>query len=333
MARADLLVNLVKSGMRGDKVGSRKVVEAIIAEERAKQHKILAEQLESILNNTQLDRPEIHGMSSDQRIGNLVQESIPKKEFKDLVLSPEILEICNQLIQEHHRSDLLNSYGLEPRHRLLLIGPPGNGKTSLAEAIATSLMVPLMTVRYESVIGTYLGETSSRLRKLFEFASTRKCVLFFDEFETLGKERGDVNETGEIKRVVSSLLLQIDSLPSHVVVIAATNHPELLDRAVWRRFQVRMNMPLPSQNILKEWFEKFEDRIQISLGHSPAVLAKHLSNSNFAEAEEFGITVLRQYVLNQPNANMKSIVSQTLKQWSMRTANANSKNILQLANV
>ena len=90
-------------------------------------------------------------------------------------------------------------------------------------------MVPLLVVRYESIVGTYLGETAVRIRKLFEYAATRKCVLFFDEFETLGKERGDTHETGEIKRVVSSLLLQIDNLPSHVVVIGATNHAELLD--------------------------------------------------------------------------------------------------------
>ena len=84
-----------------------------------------------------------------------------------------------------------------------MIGPPGNGKTSLAEAIAEALMIPILTVRYESIIGSYLGETASRLSKLFEYAKTRECVLFFDEFETLGKERGDVHETGEIKRVVS----------------------------------------------------------------------------------------------------------------------------------
>ena len=93
-------------------------------------------------------------------------------------------------------------------------------------------MIPILTVRYESIIGSYLGETASRLSKLFEYAKTRECVLFFDEFETLGKERGDVHETGEIKRVVSSLLMQIDALPSYVIAIAATNHDNLLDKAI-----------------------------------------------------------------------------------------------------
>ncbi|MEN6356537.1 MAG: ATP-binding protein [Armatimonadota bacterium] len=328
MARADLLVRLVQSGMQGDKATQRKVVEAIIAEERAKQHQVLAEKLEGLLNCAPLmDRPATNGTPVfDQRTGNLVHETIPQKKLADLILPNSVLQICQSLVQEHHRSDLLRSYNLEPRNRVLLIGPPGNGKTSLAEAIAEALLVPLLVVRYESIVGTYLGETAVRLRKLFEYASTRKCVLFFDEFETLGKERGDTHETGEIKRVVSSLLLQVDSLPSHVVVIGATNHPELLDRAVWRRFQIRMNLPEPTAARLAEWFERYQRRINVSFGHSPTVLAKRLVGSNFAEAEEFGITVFRQYVLEQPNSDMKTIVSQTLQQWSARSVKVEQQN-------
>lgn len=320
MARADLLVRLVQSGIRGDKATFRKVVEAIIAEERSKQHKVLAEKLEEMLNSAPAERPASNGMPMlDQRMGNLIHEIMPQRKLSDLILPEEVQQICRGLVQEHHRTDLLRSYNLEPRNRLLLIGPPGNGKTSLAEAIAEALVVPLLVVRYESVVGTYLGETAVRLRKLFEYASTRKCALFFDEFETLGKERGDVHETGEIKRVVSTLLMQIDNLPSHVMVIGATNHAELLDRAVWRRFQVRMNLPAPTRARLTEWFEKYERRINISLGYSPATLAKRLQGSNFAEVEEFGTTVFRQYVLDQPDANMKDIVSQTLQHWSARS--------------
>jgi SpoVK/Ycf46/Vps4 family AAA+-type ATPase len=213
---------------------------------------------------------------------------------------------------------------MEPRNRVLLIGPPGNGKTSLVEALAEALVVPLLVVRYESIVGSYLGDTASHLKKLFEYASARKCVLFFDEFETLGKERGDPHETGEIKRVVSSLLLQIDNLPSHVMVVGATNHGELLDRAVWRRFQIRMNLPLPTQAALTEWFEKFERRINASLNYSPSELAKKLYGSNFAEAEEFAVSAYRQYILEQPNANMREIVSQALKEWSSRSVSIKS---------
>ena len=120
----------------------------------------------------------------ENRAENLITEIIPQKKFSDLILSKDITQICEQLVQEQYRVDLLRSYGVEPRNRILLIGAPGNGKTSLAEAIAESLMVPLLVVKYDSVIGAYLGETALRLRKLIDYASTRKCVLFFDEFET-----------------------------------------------------------------------------------------------------------------------------------------------------
>ena len=327
MARADLLTDLVKFGMTGDKARFRTVVESIIAEERAKKHTVLAEKLEELLRSIPVEKPVSNGTATlDHRISNLIREVMPERKLDDLILPKEVLEIVREVVQEHHRVDLLRSYNLEPRNRLLLIGPPGNGKTSLAEAIADMLMVPLLVVRYEGVVGTYLGETAVRLRRLLEHASTRQCVLFFDEFETLGKERGDTHETGEIKRVVSSLLMQIDLLPSHVVVIGATNHSELLDRAVWRRFQVRMVLPEPTRARLAEWFAKFERRIDVPLGYASETLAKKLQGVNFAEAEEFGASVFRQYVLEQPDSNMKSVVDRTLRTWAARSAKTKQQN-------
>lgn len=327
MARADLLTSLVRLGMAGDKEKFRKVVEAIIVEERAKKHTVLAKKLEELLRSVPSDRSVSNGSAVlNQRFANLFHEITPERAFEDLILPKEIREISQEAVQEHHRVDLLRSYNLEPRNRLLLIGPPGNGKTTLAEAFAHALMVPLLVVRYESVVGTYLGETAVRLHRLLEYTRTRKCVLFFDEFETLGKERGDRHETGEIKRVVSSLLMQIDSLPSHVVVIGATNHPELLDRAVWRRFQVRMTLPEPTRARLAEWFTRFERRIEVQLGYSSETLAKKLYGVNFAEAEEFGASIFRQYVLEQPNSDMKEIVDRTLKNWAARTVKTKQQN-------
>jgi len=327
MVGADLLIGLVKFGISGDKPKFQKVVESLIADERAKQHTILADKLEDLLKNESPIKPVSNGTPIfDQRIGNLINEVIPHLKLDDLILPKEVHQICSEVVSEQHRVDLLRSYNLEPRNRILLIGPPGNGKTSLAEAIAEALKVPLFVVRYDGVIGTYLGETAVRIRRLIEYASTRRCVLFFDEFETLGKERGDTHETGEIKRVVSSLLMQIDSLPSHVVVIGATNHAELLDRAVWRRFQVRMNLPKPTRDRLAEWFKKFERRIGIPLNYAPMTLAKKLYGINFAEAEEFGTTIFRQYVLAQPNADMKSIVEANLNLWKVRSVKIDQQN-------
>ncbi|WP_351121615.1 ATP-binding protein [Shewanella sp. T24-MNA-CIBAN-0130] len=320
MARSDKLISLVRAGAIGDKVQFKRVVESLVADERQKNHHIIADKLEQELlklstSNSVINNP----TSKDTRISSLINEVTPQLKFSDLILPKSVEESLKELIEEQSRVDLLRSYSLEPRNRVLLIGPPGNGKTSLAEAVAEQMMVPLLVVRYEGVIGSYLGETASRLKNVIEYASTRRCVLLFDEFETLGKERGDTHETGEIKRVVSSLLMQIDSLPSHVIVIAATNHSELLDKAVWRRFQLRLQLPLPTRIQIQKWFKNFETMHNIELSYANETLAKKLYGSNFSEIEEFGRVVLRKYVLSQPSADIRSIISSTLKTWSERT--------------
>lgn len=331
MARADLLLDLIKYATASNKPMIRKVAEAIIAEERSKQHTILADKMEFELNKTsndqQLNNTTNNKIQLDFKTENLITEISPQRTLNSLILPRDAVQICEQYFQEQYRADLLRSYGLEPRNRILLIGAPGNGKTSLAEAIAESLMVPLFVVKYDSVIGAYLGETALRLRKLIDFASTRKCVLFFDEFETLGKERGDLHETGEIKRVVSSLLLQIDDLPSYVTIIAATNHPELLDRAVWRRFQIRINLPNPSRANICLWLENFQKRHNINFEYANETIAKKMIGTNFSEIEEFGLSVLRRYILTIPNSKIKEIVSDELKIWSSKTAKIETNNL------
>lgn len=223
-----------------------------------------------------------------------------------------------QLIEEQQRASLLRSHSLEPRHSALLVGPPGNGKTSLAEAVAESLAVPFFVVRYEAMIGSFLGETASRMKRVFDYARTTPCVLFFDEFDTVGKERGDTHETGEIKRVVTSLLMQIDDLPSYVVILAATNHSELLDRAVWRRFQLRLPLPVPSQKQLAAYLTALSERSDLKLGISAAQIAKTLGKVSFSEAEQFFLDVARRQVLASGERTPAEIAKQQLKLWASR---------------
>ncbi|WP_059050393.1 AAA family ATPase [Paenibacillus senegalimassiliensis] len=318
MARADLLLNLVTAGSTGDTKLFQRTVEAIIAEERGKQHHILADRLAESLRAITSPKQNASLTNTTDGIRNFVHEISPNKHLSDLIISHDVLNACEELLEEQYRGELLRSYNLEPRNRILLTGPPGNGKTSLAEAIATSLMVPLYIIRYEGIIGSYLGETASRLNKMFEFIRSRRCVLFFDEFDAIGKERGDQHETGEIKRVVSSLLLQLDDLPSHVVIIVATNHPELLDRAVWRRFQLRLLLSKPEKMQIEEWFKRFQKRFEYPLGHSPKTLSDKLLGLSFAEIEEFGLDVQRRYVLSLPASDLKTIIRDRLKQWEAK---------------
>jgi len=324
MARADLLCDVISSGLKGDIQTLRKAAEAISADERAKHHEILAQKIENLLKSTHIgalgnkesDESRPMFLPRDRMSANLCHEKNPEKTLDQLILSESIIKSCHELIEEQMRADLLRSYGVDPRNKILLVGPPGNGKTSLAEALANALMVPLYIVKYESIVGSYLGETTSRLARLFEYVRARQCVLFFDEFETLGKERSDEHETGEIKRVVSSLLLQIDALPSYVVIIAATNHDNLLDTAVWRRFQLKMELSKPSANDLELWLSRFEKHNKFKFDVGINSMAKMLTGKSFAEAEEFALSVYRQYVLNQPNANIKNITESQLKLYS-----------------
>lgn len=319
-----MLIDLVKYATSGNKAMVKKVAEAIIAEERDKQHTVLADRLQNELQRGQMtdagrQKPDAGSaapvVTSEPRAENFVEEKEPTRTLASLILPQEVHCHCEHLIQEQFRADLLRSYGIEPRNRILLIGPPGNGKTSLAEAIAEALMVPFFVVKYDAIVGAYLGETAMRLKKLMDFVSTRKCVLFFDEFETIGKERGDLHETGEIKRVVSSLLMQMDQLPSYVTIIGATNHPELLDRAVWRRFQMRMTLPQPSRADIGVFLERFQREHKVGFEYSSDTLKNKLFGCNYAEVEEFCTQVLRCYVMRLPDAEMRKVVGDVLKNW------------------
>ena len=319
MARSDLLVSLVRASATGDSKELTSAVEAIIAEERAKQHNILADRLTRALRSN--GNGGQRGFAISEKIvqaRDYVLELPARKHLEDLFL-PDLCErACRELIEEQRRASLLRSQSLEPRHRVLLVGPPGNGKTSLAEAIAEALAVQFFVVRYDAIIGSFLGETASRLRRVFEYARTMPCVLFFDEFDTVGKERGDDNETGEIKRVVTSLLLQVDALPSYTVVIAASNHSELLDRAVWRRFQYRLELPSPTHTEVERYLETFALRLDEPLGFGANAIAKKLGRISYAEAEEFCNGIRRRIALSLCECSVKSIVSEQLKLWNAR---------------
>lgn len=317
MARSDLLITLVKSGGTSPDPRFRSAVEALIAEERAKRHDVLADQLTAALATASNGRT-TQSLVGSPIVADLLYESNPDRGLPELVLPPIVENECRALIDEHLRADLLRSYGLAPRHRILLVGPPGNGKTSVAASLAHDLMVPLLTIRYEGLIGSYLGETASRLHKVFDYARQRRCVLFFDEFDTVGKERGDVHETGEIKRVVSTLLLQMDQLPPHVVIVTATNHAELLDRAVWRRFELRLRLPAPSPTQIDQFVARLFSKLQLTSGFNYPKIGTRMRGATYSEIEDMFRDLARRAVLEGPDADVGRILRDRLVAWRQR---------------
>jgi|SRR5690625_477703 len=316
ISNADLLANLLKTGTAGNQKEFLKVATGLIERERQKGHLNLAERLQKIIQQQNRSRPVVQSIDHNKNnLDGLYFRQIPDRSLDDLSLPVIVKKQIQELVHEQHSADVLRSYNLKPRNRILLAGEPGNGKTSLAGALAYELMVPLLTVRYDTLIGSYLGETGARLNKLFAEVRNERCVLFFDEFETLGKERADAQETGEIKRVVSALLLHIDDLPDYVVAVAATNHHELLDKAVWRRFQLKLELPSPTYEQLVRFISTVQKRSKINFGYPPKVLAKELLGHNYAEAEEFCLGVVRTAVLAGCISDAKKVTKQKLEQW------------------
>ena len=166
------------------------------------------------------------------------------------------------------RSDDLirNGVGIAPS--MLLFGPPGCGKSEMAKYISSRLQLPLITSRADSLISSFLGSTSKNIRQLFNYAASRPCVLFLDEFDVLAKARDDAQELGELKRVVVSLLQNIDAVGHHTVLIAATNHEHLLDTAVWRRFAFRLRIGLPDEQqrylMFRQYLSQCNDDVVLS---------------------------------------------------------------------
>lgn len=317
MARSDLLISLVRAGASGDRSALRSTVEALVADERARSHHVMADRLHRALEAV----PVAQAMPSGLHPGtgrDAILEVTPRRTLDDLVLTLPVRKQTKDLIQEQSRADLLRAHGMQPRHRVLLSGPPGNGKTSLAEAVAEALGLPFLVVRYDTLIGSYLGETNARLRRLFDFARTMPSVLFFDEFDAIGKERGDPQETGEIKRVVSFLLMQIDQLPSYVLTIAATNHAELLDRAVWRRFELRLDMPAPDHPARVAFIARQVAAWPAAERVSAVRIATGLGATSYAETLDFLQAVRRQHILAQGARDLPSLVKEHLAFWAGR---------------
>lgn len=213
-------------------------------------------------------------------------------------LEEQISKFLNYII---HREKLkAESIPINPT--MLLYGDPGTGKSKLAAYIAAKLSLPLITARSDALVSSYLGSTSKNIRMLMDYAQERECVLFLDEFDALAKGRDDSNEIGELKRVVVSLLQNIDAL-DNVIVIAASNHPHLLDRAVWRRFQYRIEVPLPSEEsrkkIATKWIKKYASEKVLALFAS---VSEGISG---AEIENLVLEYKRECILNDYKENEK----------------------------
>lgn len=193
---------------------------------------------------------------------SMVEVTNPGLEINDpLILSPLIMNKINNFVEGIRHKEQMLDFGIEMQNSLLLYGPPGCGKTSAASYISNALDLPLVTARLDSMVSSLLGSTAKNIKKVFSYANDKPCVLFLDEFDAIAKARDDSHELGELKRVVNSLIQNIDQFTSNNILIAATNHHELLDNAIWRRFSEVTYIGTPDEKdreqLLKIFIKKF----------------------------------------------------------------------------
>lgn len=302
MARADLLKQLFKAYRNSDREQFMEAARAIADEERRKHHGLLANELLRILNNgLAVASPTLTGTMQppprDQERKTLLLEiRHPDRYLRDLVLEKPTTDLLLRVMREFREWDVLEANGLRPSHKLLFCGPPGCGKTVTAEAISTELGLPLAYVRFDSVVSSLLGETAANLRKVFEYISQDTWVVLFDEFDAIGRSRDDATEHGEIKRVVNSFLQMLDNFQGRSLIIAATNFEQVLDPALWRRFDeiVRFERPTLAQieNLIK-------GKLHFVWNGSVSVNAyvDQLEGSTFGDVERICIDVLKTCAL------------------------------------
>mgnify|MGYP000538828494 CR=1 FL=1 len=257
MASGKLLRLLVQSGASGDPTAFRSATEQLIKEERAKQHNLLANDLERILyGDRHVVSTTAHDILPEAPVDKesgvpLIDIKQANRSIDELILEKGTFEVIENVLEEYRREDLLRSYGMMPAEKVLFFGPPGCGKTLSAETIAYELNRPLAIVRLDSLVSSFLGETAANLRKIFDFIAKHKLVVLFDEFDALGKERDDGSEHGELRRVVNAVLQMMDSYDGKSIIIAATNHEQILDSAIWRRFDEIIEFPILGKNQLQ----------------------------------------------------------------------------------
>lgn len=256
MPTADQIKALLSSHAEGDETQFFSAAMQIAASEARQGHGKLAEELRALIDRAK-SRTDVVGVlpiplaKPRGELADILSASYPDTKLTDMVLSEALEKRLARVVREHRAVRSIRSRGLSPRRKLLLVGQPGTGKTLTASALAGELGLPLFVVRLEGLITKFMGETSAKLRLIFDAMNQTRGVYLFDEFDSIGSERGLGNDVGEIRRVVNSFLQMVERDESDSLVIAATNHIALLDRAMFRRFDDIIEFDLPNEAQIK----------------------------------------------------------------------------------
>lgn len=321
MASAEQLRALVKSYIDRDDRQFYSVAMQVAAHEAKLGHGRLAEDLRDMIDaaKQRINAGEQSGKlvvplaRPRGELANLLTVAYPKSRLADMVLDPHVTTQIERILKEQQLLSRIREYGLSPRRKLLLVGPPGTGKTMTASVLAAELGVPLFSVRLDALITKFMGETAAKLRQIFDAVTEVRGVYFFDEFDAIGSQRGIANDVGEIRRVLNSFLQMIENDQSNSLIVAATNHVEILDYALFRRFDdvIEYHLPTVEQaaKLIKSRLGKFAPR-----PFSLKVIAANANGLSYAEIRRAVDDAIKEAVMHEESRVNSQILNRSLEE-------------------
>ena len=293
MSTANQLKMLVKSHFEDNNERFNTIALQIAAHEARLGHTNLANDIRKIIESSKNNKPRLK--SIDSNLQGLFLEIYPQERLSDLVVAPQIKERIERIIHEFTYKDKLFKHNLENRRKIMFSGNPGTGKTMTASIIANELKLPIYVVLMDKIVTKYMGETSAKLRQIFDFIEDVPAVYLFDEFDAIGGQRGKDNEVGEMRRVLNSFLQFIERDHSDSLIIAATNNLELLDQALFRRFDDVIHYQLPTDN---EKIQLLKNRLNGNLSKKEIKeLLPELDSLSHAEINQACLDVIKTSVI------------------------------------
>ena len=312
------VVKIIEGGLQGDK---DKILNyaTVLANNLEKQgNPALSKKIRNILTErkgqiTTLDDFTVKPVDTESRL-EIVEITTPSIEVEKIVLNKHIEAEIQSFIGYYKKRDMLLNAGIETLSSILLYGPPGCGKTTIAQYIASNMELPLVCARLDGMVSSLLGSTAKNIRKIFDFVSSRECILFLDEFDVIAKLRNDKNELGELKRVVNSLIQNIDNLNGDTILIAATNHHEMLDPAIWRRFSKVLRLEKPNEEEIISLVQIILNETENNILGNPRklkLLASAFKNFSFSSIKTILLNVIKNTIIyNTGHVNYSEIIKE-----------------------
>jgi len=324
MAIANQLKALLKSHADGDDERFYSIAMQLAAHEAKIGHGKLAEDLRDLVDQAKARRglPPKDAAKAVPigrprgELAGLLSVDYPKNRLGEMVLDKSLAYQLKRIIREQRQASRILAHGLSPRRKLLLMGPPGTGKTMTASVLAGELRLPLFQVRLDGLITKYMGETAAKLRQVFDATDRTRGVYFFDEFDAIGSQRGLANDVGEVRRILNSFLQMIEQDESHSLIVAATNHPEILDHALFRRFDDILHYALPDEVHIASVLKSRLDNMAAK-GVSWKRLAKRGKGLSYAEVVRACGEALKEALMEKQESVIEVDVRKALDERSL----------------